>query len=102
MNRISINEIISSDKHVDHDVSVCGWVKSFRANRFIALNDGSCLKNIQCVIDFENANQEELKKISTGDESFIFFWSFVYKYLKKIKITKGIPKIKLSFISSIT
>jgi asparaginyl-tRNA synthetase len=66
MNGISINEIISSNKHVDHEVSVCGWVKSFRANRFIALNDGSCLKNIQCVIDFENANQEELKKISTG------------------------------------
>ena len=26
-----------------------GWVRTFRANRFIALNDGSCLSNIQCV-----------------------------------------------------
>ena len=34
------------------EVELNGWVRTFRANRFIALNDGSTLKNIQCVIDF--------------------------------------------------
>ena len=47
-------------------IEVCGWVKTFRANRFIALNDGSCLENIQCVIDFENTDDNILKKITTG------------------------------------
>ena len=34
-------------------VTVKGWVRTFRANRFIALNDGSTLGNLQCVVDFE-------------------------------------------------
>ena len=37
-------------KHID--IEVKGWVKSFRANRFIALSDGSTIKTIQCVVDF--------------------------------------------------
>ena len=32
---------------------VQGWVRTFRANRFIALNDGSTIDNLQCVVDFE-------------------------------------------------
>lgn len=47
-------------------VEISGWVKTFRANRFIALNDGSCLENIQCVIDYENTDEHILKKITTG------------------------------------
>ena len=35
-------------------VTAEGWVKNFRANKFISLNDGSTIQNIQCVIDFEN------------------------------------------------
>ncbi|NND52166.1 MAG: asparagine--tRNA ligase [Flavobacteriaceae bacterium] len=48
------------------DVEVKGWVRTFRANRFIALNDGSTLKNIQCVVDFENTDEALLKRITTG------------------------------------
>lgn len=48
------------------EVTVKGWVRSFRSNRFIALNDGSCLENLQCVIDFESFEEGLLKKISTG------------------------------------
>ena len=66
MNNISIIEILKSESHLNKEVSINGWVKTFRANRFIALNDGSCLDNIQCVIDFENTDPEILKKISTG------------------------------------
>ena len=47
-------------------VEVKGWVRTFRANRFIALNDGSTLNNIQCVVDFENTAEETLKRITTG------------------------------------
>ena len=47
-------------------VYVKGWVKTFRANRFISLNDGSTLANIQCVLDFENTDESTLKKITTG------------------------------------
>ena len=66
MNSISINHILNSDKHLNKNVSIYGWVRTFRANRFIALNDGSCLNNIQCVVDFEKTEQEILKKITTG------------------------------------
>ena len=47
-------------------VELKGWVRTFRANRFIALNDGSTLNNIQCVVDFETTDEEILKKITTG------------------------------------
>ena len=47
-------------------VTVQGWVRTFRANRFIALNDGSTLGNLQCVVDFENFEEQLLKNISTG------------------------------------
>ena len=47
-------------------VYVKGWVKTFRANRFISLNDGSSLASIQCVLDFENTDETTLKKITTG------------------------------------
>lgn len=47
-------------------IKVKGWVKTFRANRFISLNDGSTIANIQCVLDFENTDESTLKKITTG------------------------------------
>ena len=47
-------------------VNVKGWVRTFRNNQFIALNDGSALDNIQCVVDFENTPEETLKRITTG------------------------------------
>ncbi len=43
-----------------------GWVRTFRSNRFIAINDGSTIKNIQCVVNFENTNEDVLKRITTG------------------------------------
>ena len=47
-------------------VTVNGWVKTFRSNRFIALNDGSTIHNIQCVVDFEQFDEHLLKQIATG------------------------------------
>ena len=61
----SIQELLSG-KNVLQEVTVFGWVKTFRSNRFIALNDGSTLNNIQCVVNFEDFEDELLKQISTG------------------------------------
>ena len=47
-------------------ITVKGWVRSFRSNRFIALNDGSSLANLQCVVDFEKEEETKLKRITTG------------------------------------
>jgi len=48
------------------EVTVMGWVRTFRNNQFIALNDGSCMGNIQIVVDFANTPEELLKRITTG------------------------------------
>lgn len=61
----TVSQLLSQDKKLI-DVAVNGWVRTFRANRFIALNDGSTLKNIQCVVDFENTDEALLKRITTG------------------------------------
>jgi asparaginyl-tRNA synthetase len=47
-------------------LEIKGWVRGFRSNRFIALNDGSTINNIQCVVDFENTDDATLKRITTG------------------------------------
>jgi len=47
-------------------VVVMGWVRTFRSNRFIALNDGSTPHNLQIVVDFENTEEALLKRITTG------------------------------------
>src|SRR5690606_39221234 len=45
---------------------VRGWVRSFRSNRFIAINDGSTIKNLQCVVDYENFDAAVLDQITVG------------------------------------
>lgn len=61
----SVAELLSQDVTLQ-DVTLKGWVRTFRANRFIALNDGSTINNIQCVVDFENFEETLLKRITTG------------------------------------
>ncbi|WP_298142876.1 asparagine--tRNA ligase [Flavobacterium sp.] len=51
---------------VNTEVGVRGWVRTFRNSQFIALNDGSTINNIQCVVDFENTDETTLKRITTG------------------------------------
>lgn len=57
------------DAPVETNQKVQGWVRTFRANRFIALNDGSTLANLQCVVDFEKTPESILKQINTGAAS---------------------------------
>jgi asparaginyl-tRNA synthetase len=65
MARTNVAELLSSDKFLQ-EVTLKGWVRTFRANRFIALNDGSTIKNIQCVVDFENTDESVLRRVTTG------------------------------------
>ena len=65
MNHLRLADIIDQPK-INETVTVKGWVKTFRANRFIALNDGSTIDNLQCVVDYENTDAQLLKKINTG------------------------------------
>lgn len=65
MIRSSVSELLNSDKYLQ-EVTLKGWVRTFRANRFVALNDGSTINNIQCVVDFENTDETLLKRITTG------------------------------------
>ena len=65
MKHTKILELLNSDKTIQ-EVNAKGWVRSFRNNQFIALNDGSTINNIQCVVDFQNIPDETLKRITTG------------------------------------
>ncbi len=59
------------EKRTQLKVEIKGWVRTFRANRFIALNDGSTINNIQCVVDFKNFNEALLKRVTTGAALYI-------------------------------
>jgi asparaginyl-tRNA synthetase len=65
MKREKIVDILQEEKS-GRTVLVKGWVRAFRSNRFIQMNDGSTIKNLQCVVDFENFDDEILKRINTG------------------------------------
>lgn len=63
--RTKIKDILSSEK-LDYGVTIKGWVRSFRNNQFIALNDGSIIHNIQVVVNPETTEESLLKSIQTG------------------------------------
>ena len=71
MNTIIRTRIVDLLQRTDFGamVNVKGWVRTRRGSKqvnFIALNDGSTIKNIQIVVDLENFDEEMLKKITTG------------------------------------
>lgn len=55
-----------TDKPVGTNVTIKGWVRTFRNDQFITVTDGSTIKTLQVVINKENHNDEDLKKIQTG------------------------------------
>ena len=63
--KLQIKSILNDD-YVGKNITVYGWVKTFRSNRFINLNDGSCLNDLQCVVDYEKLEESKLSKINTG------------------------------------
>ena len=68
MKRTKIIDVLNSTAY-GKDVCVKGWVRSHRGNKnvdFIALNDGSTIKNVQVVVDPTKFGEELLKQITTG------------------------------------
>nr|WP_238354466.1 asparagine--tRNA ligase [Fulvivirga marina] len=65
MKRTKIKELLDAPV-IGKKVNVKGWVRTFRNNQFIAINDGSTINNIQGVVDFENTDEKLLKRITTG------------------------------------
>jgi len=66
--RVKIADLLKSEDY-DRIVNVKGWVRTRRGSKsvnFIALNDGSTIKNIQVVADVANFDEELLKQITTG------------------------------------
>lgn len=65
MKRTKIKELLSTAP-AGQPVTVQGWVRTFRNNQFISINDGSTIQNIQAVIDFTATDEALLKRITTG------------------------------------
>lgn len=65
MKRTKIKELLER-RPEGQQVTVQGWVRTFRNNQFIAINDGSTIKNIQAVVDFTSTDESLLRRITTG------------------------------------
>jgi len=63
--RIKIKELLSLEP-TNQEVTVMGWVRSFRNNQFIALNDGSTNSNIQIVAELGKFDENLLKRITSS------------------------------------
>lgn len=66
----TIRDVLSTAT-VGQQVELKAWVRTFRSNRFIALNDGSTLQNIQAVVDYQQLDEKLLKRITTGAALFV-------------------------------
>lgn len=65
MNHTRIKKILSSTDF-GTEKTIKGWIRTFRNNQFLAINDGSCLANLQVVIDYQNIDEKTLKRLHTG------------------------------------
>ena len=63
--RTRIKDLLNSTES-GQQVTVMGWVKTFRNNQFISINDGSSINNIQAVVDFNSTDEGLLKRLTTG------------------------------------
>ena len=63
--RIKIKALLTSDQ-ANYEATVMGWVRTFRNNQFIALNDGSTNNNLQVVAELGKFDDATLKRLTTG------------------------------------
>jgi asparaginyl-tRNA synthetase len=63
--RIKIKELLLQEP-AGQQVTVMGWVRTFRNNQFIALNDGSTNNNLQVVLELGKFSDSILKRITTS------------------------------------
>src|SRR5688500_15732686 len=64
-NRTRIKQLLVTEP-ANQEVTVMGWVRTFRNNQFIALNDGSTNTNLQVVVPLGLYDEDVLKRITTG------------------------------------
>ena len=65
MNRIKISELLRTTPQ-QQEVTAMGWVRTFRNNQFISLNDGSTIQNLQAVVALGSFSEDTLRRITTG------------------------------------
>jgi asparaginyl-tRNA synthetase len=65
MTRVKIKEVLKGNL-IDQTINIKGWIRNFRNDKFIDINDGSSIKNIQAVITFEVVDLETIKRITPG------------------------------------
>ncbi len=63
--RVRIKDVLQNEL-INHELTVMGWVRTFRNNQFIALNDGSTNSNLQVVLELGKFDESLLKRITTG------------------------------------
>src|SRR6188768_3396763 len=63
--RTRIKELLNTEPQ-GQEVVVMGWVRTFRNNQFVALNDGSTNNNLQVVIELGKYDDDFLKRITTS------------------------------------
>ncbi|MET0635430.1 MAG: asparagine--tRNA ligase [Chitinophagaceae bacterium] len=63
--RIKVKELLAQDPQ-GQEVTVMGWVRTFRNNQFIALNDGSTNNNLQIVLELGKFDEAVLKRLTTS------------------------------------
>lgn len=63
--RIKIKTLLQSEP-AGQEVTVMGWVRTFRNNQFIALNDGSTNANLQVVLELGAFDEATLKRLTTS------------------------------------
>lgn len=64
-NRTRIKALLAMEP-ANQEITVMGWVRTFRNNQFIALNDGSTNNNLQVVVELGLLDDATLKRITTG------------------------------------
>ena len=74
MNGITIKEILETNT-LNQDYSVSGWVRTKRGSKnvaFIMLNDGSCIHDLQIIIEIDDQLDDLLKEVNTGSSISVF------------------------------
>ncbi|MEO6683447.1 MAG: asparagine--tRNA ligase [Ginsengibacter sp.] len=63
--RIRIKEALTLDTD-DQEITIMGWIRTFRNNQFLAINDGSTNSNLQVVLELKKFDESILKRLTTG------------------------------------
>ena len=65
MKRSKIKELLASSP-ANQVVVVQGWIRTFRNNQFISINDGSTIQNLQAVIELNSVEESVVRRLTTG------------------------------------